>query len=138
MIHMRFNENLKEELEYKGMLVKELAHKTGIPKKTLDKYMLINGTMPPADKAVSIAQVLGVTTEYLVTGKKSTDKKIVERIFSPETLLIINRVEPLSREKRKIVEKTVTELVKLLQYPSKNEPVALSPLQKVFLKLFRK
>lgn len=135
---MRFNENLKEELEYKGMLVKELAHKTGIPKKTLDKYMLINGTMPPADKAVSIAQVLGVTTEYLVTGKKSTDKKIVERIFSPETLLIINRVEPLSREKRKIVEKTVTELVKLLQYPSKNEPVALSPLQKVFLKLFRK
>jgi len=132
------NENLKGELEYRGMLVKELAHKTGIPKKTIDKYMLTNGTMPPADKAVKIAQILGVSTEYLVTGKKNTGQKLPERFLSPELLSIIDKVEPLSREKRKIVENTVVELIKLLQHPSKDEPVALTPLQQVFLRLFRK
>jgi len=35
MLFMGFNENLKGELEYRGMPVKELAHKTGIPKKTI-------------------------------------------------------------------------------------------------------
>lgn len=135
---MSFNDNLKEELEYKGMLVKELAHKTGIPKKTIDKYMLKNGTMPPADKAVKIARILGVTTEYLVSGRKKINAKTAERVFSPELLSIINSVEPLSRENRKIVQGTVTELVRLLQHSSQNEPVILTPLQKVFLRLFRK
>ena len=134
---MSFSENLKGELEYKGILVKELAHKTGIPKKTIDKYMLKNGSMPPADKAVSIAQILGITTEYLVTGKKNRNTKMPERFFSPELLSIADRVEPLSRENRKIVENTVAELVKLLLHPSKFKTVALTPLQQVFLRLFR-
>jgi transcriptional regulator with XRE-family HTH domain len=120
------------------MLVKELAHKTGIPKKTIDKYMLTNGTMPPADKAVKIAQALGVTTEYLITGKKNTGQKMPERFLSPELLSIIDRVEPLSRENRKIVKNTVFELVKLIKHSSKDEPVVLTPLQKVFLRIFRK
>ena len=134
---MGFSENLKGELEYKGMPVKELAYITGIPKKTIDKYLLSNGSMPPADKAVAIAQTLGVTVEYLVTGKESPNKKVHSRFFSPEMRSIGDRVEPLSREKRKIVENAVIELVHLLRQPSKDEPVALSPLQKVFLRLFR-
>jgi len=134
---MGFNDNLKGELEYKGMLVKELAHKTGIPKQTIDKYLLSNGSMPPADKAVAIAQALGVSVEYLVTGVKSRNKKDSNRFFSPEVRTIADYVEPLSREKRKIVEETVIELVHLLQKQLKNEPTALSPLQKVFLQLFR-
>jgi len=135
---MSFNENLKGELEYKGMLVKELSHKTGIPKQTIDKYLLTNGTMPPADKAVAIAQALDVTVEYLITGKKILNKKAQTRIFSPELLSIANQIESLSRDKRKIIENTANELVKLLQQPEKDEPVALSPLQKAFLRLFRK
>jgi hypothetical protein len=51
---MGFNEYLKGELEYKGILVKELAGMTGIPKQTIDKYLLANGSMPPADKAVPL------------------------------------------------------------------------------------
>jgi len=134
---MGFNENLKGELKYKGMPVKELAHATGIPKQTIDNYLLSNGSMPPADKAVAIAQALGVTVEYLVTGKETPNKKTHSQLFSPEMRSISEHVEPLSREKRKIVESTVIELVKLFQQPQKDEPLALSPLQKVFLKLFR-
>ena len=135
---MGFKENLKGELEYKGMPVKELAQKAGIPKQTIDKYLLNDGsTMPPADKAVAIAQVLGVTVEFLVTGSNFPDKKISTQILYPETRSIVERIEQLPREKRKIVEEAVVELVRLLQQPVKNKPFALSPLQEVFLKLFR-
>ena len=134
---MGFNENLKGELDYKGMPVKELAYMTGIPKKTIDKYLLSNGSMPTADKAVAIAQALGVTVEYLVSGKETQNKKPHSRLFSPEVRSIADRVEPLSREKRKIVENAVEELVKLLRQPVKDEPVALSQLQKVFVRMFR-
>jgi len=134
---MSFNENLKGELEYKGMLVKELAYATGIPKQTIDKYLLTGGTMPPADKAVAIAKALGVTVEYLITGSKIPIQKAPSRHLSPETRSIANYVEPLSREKRKIVKNAVIEMVKLFQQPEKDEPLSLSLLQKVFLKLFR-
>jgi len=134
---MSFNEHLKGELEYKGMLVKELAYATGIPKQTIDKYLLTGGTMPPADKAVAIARALGVTVEYLITGNKIPAKKTLNSNLSPEMRSIVNYVEPLSREKRKIIKNTVVEMVKILQQPLKDEPIALSPLQKVFLKLFR-
>jgi len=134
---MGFNENLKGELEYKGIPVKELAHKAGIPKQTVDKYLLSNSSMPPADKAVLIAQVLGVSVEYLVTGKKPLGGKNKNKITSPEVRSIADYVEPLSRDKRKIVETAVIELVNILQRPAKDESITLSPLQKVFIRLFR-
>ena len=134
---MGFNENLKAELEYNGMPVKELAHKTGIPKQTIDKYLLSNGSMPTADKAVKIAQILGVSVEYLIDGEKSLINKTHNKYLSPETRSIRDCIEPLPREKRKIIETAVLELAKLLRRPIKDEPVALTPLQKTFLRLFR-
>jgi len=134
---MGFNENLKGELEYKGMLVKELAHKTGIPKQTIDKYLLSNGSIPPADKAVAIARALGVSVEYLVTGRKSKNEKMQYKILSPEMRSIAEYVEPLSREERKIVKTSVIELSVILRRSEKDTPAALTPLQKVFLRLFK-
>lgn len=133
---MGFSENLKGELKYKGMPVKELAHKTGISKKTIDNYLLSNGSMPTADKAVAIARTLGVTVEYLISGKAPLQKG-QNRFLSPEVRSIVDRVEPLSREKRKIVDITVAELVRLLRQPLKDENLTLSPLQKVFIRLFK-
>lgn len=66
---MTFRENLKDELEYQDIKVKELAEKTGIPKRTLDHYLTENSYMPSAENAVKIAQALHVNVEYLVTGK---------------------------------------------------------------------
>ena len=135
---MGFKENLKGELDYKGMPVKVLAQKTGIPKQTIDKYLLNEkSTMPPADKAVTIAKVLGVTVEFLVTGSNCPEKKLPTRILYPETRSIVECVEQLPREKRKIAEEAVVELVRLLEQPVNSKPLALSPLQEVFLKLFR-
>ncbi len=63
-----FRQNLKDELSFQGMTVKELSAKTGIPKPTLDCYLSSRETMPPASAAVRIAQALKVSVEFLVTG----------------------------------------------------------------------
>lgn len=65
---MGFKENLKAELSYKGMIVKELSTLTGISKRTLDNYLRDNPASPTVENAVKIAQVLDVSVEYLVTG----------------------------------------------------------------------
>jgi transcriptional regulator with XRE-family HTH domain len=65
---MDFAENLRSELDYQGLIVKELAAKSGINIHTLNNYLSGKKTMPPADAAVKIAASLGVTVEYLITG----------------------------------------------------------------------
>ncbi|AEE17070.1 helix-turn-helix domain-containing protein [Treponema brennaborense] len=64
-----FAERLKSEIEYSGMLQKEIAYKAGIKKRALDMYIGAQESMPPADVAVRLAKVLNVTVEYLVTGE---------------------------------------------------------------------
>jgi transcriptional regulator with XRE-family HTH domain len=68
---MSFRENLRETLDFTGMEQKELAVKTGISLKTIESYVKKESSVPSADKAVLIAQTLGVTVEYLITGKKA-------------------------------------------------------------------
>ena len=63
-----FSERLRAEIEYSGLLQKEVAYRAGIKKRALDMYLGSQGSMPPADVAVRLAKVLNVTVEYLVTG----------------------------------------------------------------------
>lgn len=65
---MGFRENLKAELEYQGILAKELAEKSGISKKTIDHYLISNPREPLVSNAVAIEKALNVSVEYLVTG----------------------------------------------------------------------
>ncbi|MDR2144713.1 MAG: helix-turn-helix domain-containing protein [Treponema sp.] len=65
-----FRKNLRSELDYLGLTVKELSAKTGIAKGTLDCYLGLRSSMPPADIAVKIAGILGVSVEYLVLGEE--------------------------------------------------------------------
>jgi len=48
----------------------EFAAKVGIKKRALDAYLRAQQSIPPADTAVKIASALGVSVEYLVTGKE--------------------------------------------------------------------
>jgi transcriptional regulator with XRE-family HTH domain len=68
MMGADFRKNLRGELDYRDMTVKELSAKTGIAKGTLDSYLGVRASIPPADIAVRIAQALNVSVEYLVTG----------------------------------------------------------------------
>lgn len=96
---MGFKENLKSELQYSGLLVKELSAKTSIPKDTIGQYLSVKRKMPSLDKGVKIAQTLGVSTEYLVT-EKDNHKNAIQKL-SKTTRLIIQQAEKLD-EKNKV------------------------------------
>jgi transcriptional regulator with XRE-family HTH domain len=99
---MSFKDNLKAELAYSGMLVKELAVKTGLKKHTIDNYLSSRGRMPAADAAVRIADALGVSVEYLIKGTETADSK-TSAYLPPEIRQIARTAEKLSPDYRKIV-----------------------------------
>jgi transcriptional regulator with XRE-family HTH domain len=65
-----FSERLSSEIDYIGLNRKEFAAKAGIKKRALDAYLGPQQSMPPADTAVKIASALGLSVEYLVTGRE--------------------------------------------------------------------
>jgi transcriptional regulator with XRE-family HTH domain len=103
---MSFKENLKTELGYSGMLVKELAARSGVKKHTIDNYLNTHNSIPLADAAVSIARALGVSVEYLITGQGPDAPRL-----SPEARSIVQIVEGLSEKERRLA----LALVKVLQ-----------------------
>ena len=71
-----FKDRLIDELNYQGISNKDFAHRVGISLGTLGMY-LYRGSIPAADVAVKMAQVLNTTTEYLVLG--TDNKKTVQK-----------------------------------------------------------
>ena len=108
---MGFRENLKNELSYSGMLVKELAFQTGLKKHTIDTYLSVRGRMPAADAAVRIARVLGVSVEYLITGSEIAENKNA-LYLSPEVRHMARIVEKLKPDYRKIAISFIETLKK--------------------------
>jgi transcriptional regulator with XRE-family HTH domain len=103
-----FKENLKSELLYQGMMVKELSQKTGISRHTLDNYLNVRENIPTADVAVKIAKVLGVTVEYLVTGEENQTEKSMQ---GSKTRALIQNFNLLSENDQKMII-AITQLVK--------------------------
>jgi transcriptional regulator with XRE-family HTH domain len=100
-----FRENLKQELSFNGMLVKELASAAGVHKRALDTYLLSeNASIPPADAAVRIAQSLGVSVEYLMTGE---EKGMIPNNVRP----VIRRFLKLSEKDRQVVSILIDALL---------------------------
>jgi transcriptional regulator with XRE-family HTH domain len=97
---MGFRENLKTELSYQDIRVKELAAKVGISKHTLDNYLNVREYIPSADVAVKIAHVLGVTVEYLVTGEDTREGKI---FMEPEIRTFVQNFKQLNARDRKMI-----------------------------------
>jgi len=106
---MGFKENLKSELIYTGILVKELSAKTGIKKHTLDNYLNTHNSLPNAEAAVKIARVLGVSVEYLVTG---TDEKLGKKQppLPPDIRLLVNIAGKLTPKNLRLAIKLVKVL----------------------------
>lgn len=65
--HKLFKERLLDELNYHGISKIDFAEQVGISINTLNMY-LYRGSIPAADVAVKMAQVLNTTAEYLVLG----------------------------------------------------------------------
>jgi len=101
-----FKENLRNELDYQDITVKELSARTGIPIASLDCYLGNRETIPSVVAAVKIAQALDVTVEYLTIGKNANMTRLDKKL-GRETLELINWVENLNMEQSKAVLKLV-------------------------------
>ena len=110
---MGFKENLKAELTYSGLRVKELAELSGVKKQTIDSYLRDKNYTPSVVAAVNIARALGVSVEYLVLGKEIS--KYEPGSSSHELRLLTQTIERLNEEDRKVILNNALNLVKTLQ-----------------------
>ena len=109
---MSFRENLREALDYSGLEQKELAYKANVRLRSIENYLRENGSVPIADKAVQIAQVLGVTVEYLVTGKNPPKEDYI--FFDPEIRKLVRVIKKLPKKKQLIVIKNALHLTEII------------------------
>jgi len=109
---MGFRENLREALDYSGLEQKELAYKANVKLRNIENYLRENASIPMADKAVQIAQVLGVTVEYLVTGKNPPKEDYI--FIDPEIRKLVRAIKKLPKNKQFIVMKNALHLAEIL------------------------
>jgi len=105
---MGFKENLKAELAFKDILIKELASISGVNRRTIDNYLREDGSMPSADAAVRIANALGVTVEYLITGNEQKER--TPSTPFPDSRIVLKNLEALNKRDRKIVLNLIKSL----------------------------
>jgi transcriptional regulator with XRE-family HTH domain len=105
---MGFRENLKLELEFSGLLVKELADKSGVNIHSINHYLSAKSKIPGLDIGVKLAKVLGVSAEYLITGE-DTPNNTTQRL-SNTSRHIAQLAEQLDDKKKAFV----MEFIKLL------------------------
>ena len=104
---MSFWENVDQELKFKGIERKELGNLADFPESYISKGITRNSS-PSVDLALRIAQALGVSVEYLVTGTNNPSK-VNEQEETEQLRLyrkhseIIKKCEELSPEKEKLL-----------------------------------
>jgi transcriptional regulator with XRE-family HTH domain len=111
---MSFRENLREILEQCDMQQKELAAQAGISLRGLESYLREDSSLPSVDRAVRIAQALGVSVEYLVTGSESQNKKS-PALLSPDFRSLSQLTEQLSKKDRLFVLENAKRLAEFLK-----------------------
>lgn len=102
---MSFKDNLRSELDYQGILIKELSRKTGISENTLKTYLRTESVEPKATNSVKIARALGVSVEYLVTGGTEKTPQI-----PAETRFVAETFNTLSENDKKSVIALLKEM----------------------------
>lgn len=76
---MSFGENLKKELYYNDIKVKEMAKRINIPYSTMLSYMNNKNCLPNVETGAKIARVLNVSVEYLVFGTSGIRNKSISQ-----------------------------------------------------------
>lgn len=82
-IKMAISDRLRDLRDKNGWTTAEMSYRSGLPKRSLEKYMLREGaSLPGFDALVAIANGLGVSLDWLVLGGERS---------STETGLIVER-----------------------------------------------
>ncbi len=111
-----FWKRVDEELDYLGQNRAYLSRKCGFSLANIGKGIKL-GSTPNADTAVKIAEVLGVSVEYLVNGTNKNTTKAKEEEQTQLKLYrkyheLIGDLETLPQNKLNIVKTLAAELSK--------------------------
>jgi transcriptional regulator with XRE-family HTH domain len=115
---MNFWERVSYKLEKKDINKKSLAIEAGFDPSNITKGIK-NNNIPSAETAVKIAQVLGVSVEYLVNGTETTKSPSQKETEQNQLRLyrkyhnIIEKMESFSEDKQTVVNNLVNDLEKL-------------------------
>lgn len=101
-----FRTRLKDEMVFSDIQHKELAARACITPRALLSYVSSHPSMPPADAAVRIAKVLGVSVEYLVTG----DKRETGEVLSQREHELVYKFDKLSVKEQNAVIALIEKL----------------------------
>ena len=113
-----FWKRVDKELEFLGKTRKSLAIEVGFNLGNIGKGIQL-GSIPSAETAVKIAQVLGVSVEYLVNGTENTKSPSQKETEQNQLRLyrkyhnIIEKMENFSEDKQTIVNNLINDLEKI-------------------------
>ena len=88
-------DNLKTAISNSGMIVKEIAAKSGVNKRTIDKWVGASGTEPKVNDLYKVCKVLVTTMEWLVDGDAGANyiRKIIRN--DPKAIQVPDRISPI-------------------------------------------
>lgn len=126
---MTITERIFSEIQQKHINQKEFARQIGVNEKTFSSWKVKN-TLPAADKISIISDLLGVSTDYLLTGKEKSppaEQTAKEQLAPDEQELIENYRKLSERDKGKVSGKAeaLAEIVSEQQQENKPELVPL-------------
>ena len=108
---MGFKERLRDEVEYRGLLIKEVSAALGISNSTFLSYVDARGVLPNVETAVKIAKYLGVSVEYLVEGESPSEKN-TNNSFQSEKMHLNEIYDNLSTHDKETLVKIAEALGK--------------------------
>jgi transcriptional regulator with XRE-family HTH domain len=91
-----FKEQFKVAIKKSKLFVKEIAAKSGVKKRTIDKW--VGGTEPKVNDFYKVCKILSVTMEQIVDGKAGEDyvRKIVRN--NPNDIQVPDRIYSLVKD----------------------------------------
>ena len=115
---MNFWERVDDLLDRNDINKKTLAYEAGFDASNITKGIK-NNNIPSAETAVKIAQVLGVSVEYLVNGTETTKSPSQKQTEQKQLRLyrkyhdLIEKMESFSEEKQTVVNNLINDLEKI-------------------------
>lgn len=101
-------DRIKEICAQKGTSMYKLEKQLNLGNGTIGKWGK-NGRQPTYDKAVAVANALGVSADYLLTGEQKEKPASEEAGFHPTLEDWINAIDRMSREEMRAVMSRVME-----------------------------
>jgi len=113
---MSFSTNLRSELHYNSIQIKELAGKVNVPYSTFLSYVGKNPVLPRVDLAVKIANELGLTVEELCIDEPKSQISCLGKSFKSKMQnSLYNEIGLLPLEIQKILLLLIKEIINSLE-----------------------